>query len=155
MCIGVWQWLWSVHCLVLMVPIMQLCALAHNACSGRDSWFALPSSTNPTTMPCPVMPWIQAGSTFRSSPDGPRVCPVFSCMMMQKGHLCYSPCTTAALQAKGKSKAPLALLLEILSMVWQTHGMHTPSVWRGHVSTRLNSWARSTATHWKTRFVQV
>ena len=28
--------------------------------------------------PSPVIPCIQAGSTFKSSPDGPRVCPVFS-----------------------------------------------------------------------------
>ena len=43
----------------------------------------IPSSTIATTTPDPVMPCIQAGSTFRSLPDGPRVMvPVFNCNLI-------------------------------------------------------------------------
>ena len=38
---------------------------------------AVPSSTTPTSTPCPVIPSCQTGSTFKSRPLGPYVCPVF------------------------------------------------------------------------------
>ena len=43
---------------------------------------SLPSSTTATTTPFPVSPCIHAGTTLRSLPAGPPVCPVFSCIIL-------------------------------------------------------------------------
>lgn len=40
----------------------------------------IPSSNTDTTTPLPVIPCIQAGSTFKSLPDDPAILPVFNCI---------------------------------------------------------------------------